>query len=244
MVRVLYGLQSLFSVWMMVDAMQRGAARYWYPVLFLPFGPLVYFFVVKIHDPELRGLHQLLAGWTRPKVTLEQLRYKLSETPSLANKLALAQGLFDACLHEEARQGFDLVLASDAENKDALYGRALCHLATKDYAGAIAPLELLIEIKPSYREYAAWPRLAYALQRVEQPQAVLTLYDELVRKAPRVSHRVLYARALRDAKEGDRAREQLEHALNEHEHAPRYQRRKDAAAARTARALMAELARS
>jgi hypothetical protein len=241
MVRVLYALQSLFGLWMMVDASRRGAARYWYPIIFLPFGPFVYFFVVKIHDPEFRALKGFFSGWSQSKVTLDYLRHKVAETPSLANKLALAQGLFDAQLHEEAVAGFERVLASDSENKDALYGIALCRLETKDYTGAIEPLEQVIEIKASYREYAAWPRLAYALQRSERSEAALTLLDELVRKAPRVAHRVLYARYLRDADHHSRAREQLERALVEHEHSPRYQKRQDAAAVRSARNLLAEL---
>jgi hypothetical protein len=241
MLRVLYGLQSLFSLWMIVDATQRGAARYWYPVIFLPFGPFAYFFMVKIHDHEFRTLRKLFAGWSKPKVTLAYLRHAAAETPSLANKLALAQGLFDAQLYQEAVPAFEQVLASDGENKDALYGRALCHLEADDYPGAIEALEQLIEIKPSYREYAAYPRLAYALKRVEQPEAALELLAELVRRAPRVSHCVLYARHLRDAKDYEKAREQLERALRDHQHAPRFQQRHDAAAARSARTLLAEL---
>jgi hypothetical protein len=241
MLQALYGLQSLFSLWMIVDAMQRGAARYWYPVIFLPGGPFVYFFMVKIHDHQFRGLRQIFAGWSKPKVTLEYLRHAVAETPSLANKLALAQGLFDAALYEEALHGFEQVLVSDGENKDALYGGALCHLESKNYLGAIDALEQLIDLKPSYREYAAYPRLAYALQRLDQPDAALTLLADLVRKAPRVAHRVLYARHLRDADDHARAREQIERALLDHEHAPRFQRRHDAAAVRSARALLAEL---
>jgi len=160
MVRVLYGLQSLFSLWMMVDAMQRGAARYWYPVIFLPFGPFVYFFVVKIHDREFQSLRRFFAGWSKPKVTLESLRFKVAETPSLANKLALAQGLFDARLHEEAARDFERVLASDAENKEALYGLALCQLESGDYPRAIETLGELVELKTRQRRAPrapCWP---------------------------------------------------------------------------------------
>lgn len=82
---------------------------------------------------------------------------------------------------------FEQVLVSDEQNKDALYGRALCHLETKNYSGAIDALEELVEFKPSYREYAAYPRLAYALNRVDQPEAALSLLAELVRKAPPAS---------------------------------------------------------
>ena len=242
MFRLLLGLQSLFTVWMVVDAIQRRAERYWYAVIvFVPFGSIVYFFMVKVHDPQFRGLREFFANFGKPKATLEFLSHQAAESPSLANKLALAQGLFDARMYEEAGRGFEQVLMADDENKDALYGLALCRLEHKDLAGAVAPLEALIEIKPSYREYAAYPRLAYVLQRSEQGGAALTLLAELVRKSPRVTHRLIYARYLRDAQKLDEARLQLELALREHEHAPRYQQRQDSAAARNARALLAEL---
>lgn len=231
----------MFSLWMMVDAAQRGAARYWYPVLWLPGGPFVYFVMVKIHDREFRELRRFWETLTKPKVTLEQLRYRVSETPSFANKLALAQGLFDAQLYAEAVPVFDEVLAADDECKDALYGRALCQLELEQYEPAIEALQLLIELKPSFREYDAWARLAHALQQTDQPDAALEVLDTLVRKAPRVPHRVLYARHLRYGEHYDKAREQLELALKAHEHSPRFQKRQDAAAARAGRAMLGEL---
>ena len=48
-------LANLF--WMLVDAIQRRPPYYWYIVVFMPFGPLVYFFAIKIHDYDL--------GWFR-----------------------------------------------------------------------------------------------------------------------------------------------------------------------------------
>lgn len=241
MFRLFLALQSLLTLWMLVDAVQRRADRYWYLVMFLPFGPLVYFFMVKVHDPQLRGLRAFFAAFGKPKVTLDFLRHQAAETPSLANKLALAQGLFDARIYPEAAVGFEQVLQSDNENKDALYGLALCRLEHEDYAGAVAPLEALIDVKPSYREYAAYPRLAYVLQRTNQLDGALALLAELVRKAPRVTHRLIYARYLRDAEQPDKAREQLELALREHEHAPRYQQKQERTAARNARTLLSEL---
>jgi hypothetical protein len=241
MVRVLYGLQSMFSLWMFVDAAQRRASRYWLPVIWLPFGPFVYFFAVKIHDREFRELRKPFEALFKPKVTLEQLRYRVSETPSFANKLALAQGMYDAQLHTEAVRVFDEMLAHDDESKDALYGRALCQIELKEYAGAIVALRQLIEIKPSYHEYDGWARLAHALAQSDQSDEALTVLEELVRKAPRVPHRVLYARYLGIHERYEEARQQLELALQAHKHAPGFQKRQDAAAARAGRTMLGQL---
>ena len=41
----------VFSVWMIFDAIRRGAELYWYLViLLLPFGALIYFLLVKVRD--------------------------------------------------------------------------------------------------------------------------------------------------------------------------------------------------
>jgi hypothetical protein len=244
LVDVLLGLESVFSLWMLVDAAQRGAAMYWYPIIFLPFGQLAYFFTVKVHDPEFRTLRLFFASLFKPKVTLEQLRYRAKETPSFANKLALVQAIHDAQLYVEAVRGFDELLAKDDECKDALYGRALCQLELQDYKGAIEALRQLLVVKPSYEEYDGWARLAYALRKTDQHDAALDLLGELVRKAPRTPHRVLYAQYLAEAHKDDEACEQLRLALQAHEHAPRFQKRRDAGAAKAARNLLARLAAS
>jgi hypothetical protein len=242
MVRLLFGLESLFSLWMLVDAIQRGAARYWYPIIFLPFGQVAYFFSVKIHDPEFRGLVKFFRGLTQPKVTLEELQLRADESPSFVNKLALAQALFDAGSHAEAARAFEAILATDDEAKEALYGYGLCLIEQHDYERAIKALQHLIEIKPSYHEYDAWSHLAYALSSLDRDQAALALLDELVRKAPRIAHRVVYASYLATAQDYERARGQLQLGLRDYDRAPRFQRRQDAAHARKARAMLSRLA--
>ena len=46
-------LSYAFSIWMVVDAFNRGSQGWWIVIIFLPFGEIVYFFVVKIHDFRL-----------------------------------------------------------------------------------------------------------------------------------------------------------------------------------------------
>jgi len=76
MPQVLFALQSAFSLWMLVDALQRRQERYWYFVVLMPFGELVYFFVVKIHDPDMRWLKNSLSlGPRAPSVA--DFRYRL-----------------------------------------------------------------------------------------------------------------------------------------------------------------------
>ena len=225
---------------MFVDAVQRGVAYKWYPVLLMPFGDFAYFFVVKIHDPEFQSMANFFRNLTAPKVTLDDLRFRASESPSFANKLALAQALRDAGENQEAAAFFEDVLKSDDECKEALYGYALCQLQLEQYHQAIRALEHLIDIKPSFQEYAAWPELAFALSRSDRRDSALALLDTLVHKSPRLDHRVLYASYLTTDGQHEKARDQLQLGIKAHKHAPRFQRRQEADAARKARVMLSQ----
>jgi hypothetical protein len=91
--QVLYLAQGAFTIWMLVDAYRRGAESYWFLViLFLPgLGAWAYFFVVKVGDfPGLRDW-----SFLQRRPPLEELRYKAEQTPTLTNRLALAERLVE-----------------------------------------------------------------------------------------------------------------------------------------------------
>ena len=69
MIRVLFALQSIFSLWMLVDAVQRRCGTYWYFVVLCPFGEWVYFFKVKIHDPEFERMRLWVRALFKKKTT-------------------------------------------------------------------------------------------------------------------------------------------------------------------------------
>ena len=43
---ILLALQTLFSLYMLYDAIKRGRQQYWYFVVMMPFGEIVYFFAI------------------------------------------------------------------------------------------------------------------------------------------------------------------------------------------------------
>ena len=75
---------------MLVDAIQRRREGYWYLIIMMPFGELFYFFMVKIHDPEMRRIKQLLSFSWRRRPSLDTLRYAFRQTPCLANMVLAA----------------------------------------------------------------------------------------------------------------------------------------------------------
>ena len=82
---VLGFLQTAFMIWMLVDAVKRRVEFYWYIIIFFPFGEWVYFFAVKIHD-----FRQVRFRLAERAPSLRKLRFEAKQTPSINNKLALA----------------------------------------------------------------------------------------------------------------------------------------------------------
>ncbi len=238
MPRVLFVLQTAFSLWLVFDAVRRGAAYYWYLIIMMPFGEWVYFFAVKIHDPEFDWARELYKKLTTRKVTLEERRYRVEQSPSFANKLELAQALYDAQIHAEAAEVFAEALAMDGDSREALYGLALAKSATRDYEEAIPRFRSLIEMDPSFRDYAAYSDLADALAQSGRLEEVHELLSRLVTSSPRLGHRVLHAHYLLAGGMKDKAREQLEAGLSEYDQAPKYVKRKNRAWAQRAKKML------
>src|SRR2546423_1795507 len=101
-VQVLSLLQLAFIVWMVVDAYQRRVEPFWYWVIliFHPIGAWIYFFAVKFRTLRLPGTLPVISG--DRQLSLDELRYRVERTPTVAHRLALAQRLMEKGGHAEA----------------------------------------------------------------------------------------------------------------------------------------------
>jgi hypothetical protein len=240
MIRILFFLQQAFSLWMLVDAIRRGSRTHWYFVVMLPFGEWVYFFMVKIHDPEFDPVRAFFKKLTTKPVTLSQLRYQLQQRPSCATHLALAQALYDRKAYGEAKEHFAQALQLHDGDREALFGLALSQIELADYTLAIENLFRLKENDPTFRDYAVWRELAHALTHVGRKEEAFELLDTLVVKSPRLGHRVLHARYLLRDERREKAREELKNGLIEYEQAPKFIRSRDRGWARHAKKMLKE----
>ncbi|MCP4654674.1 MAG: tetratricopeptide repeat protein [bacterium] len=197
--------------------------------------------MVKIHDPGMLWLKEGLKRLTRKKVTVEQLRFQLDQTPSFSNTLSLAQALHDRELFSEAAELFERALKIDSDSKAALYGLALCLIGLHDHVPAIGHLRELIALEPSFQDYAAWSNLAYALSETGRQEEALELLGRLVDSSPRLTHRLLYAHYLMQDGLRERAREQIEEGLIEYRQAPPFLKRRNRAYARQAKRMLRQL---
>jgi len=244
MLYLFYALGAL-KIWMLIDAIQRGAAYYWFCVIVcVPFGSLLYFFTVKA--PEL-GIGTGATRYRpvrirRQRADLDKLRYQFERNPCLANQALLASALYDAGEYGEAVEHYRKVLGRDGRYQRALYGLSLCHIARGEHAAAVEQLRRLLEQNRGYADYQAWLSLASSLAAAgEQEQAVEAL-EGLVKACPRLDHSVELASVLIEAGRPDEARAHLEQALLDYEHSPRHVKRQFGNAACQANQILGQIA--
>ncbi len=216
-------LKSAFTLWMLIDAGRRRADFYWYMVILMPFGELVYFFAVKIHDFDLRGLKR---SFRRPTPVAE-LRRRAEETPSVENRLALAGALFAAKEFHQAQEVYAGVLQRDRRDKEALHGLAHSKLELGELDAAIGCLEALHELDPAYADYEAWLERAYTHWRLGQHARAVGILQELVTTSPRIKHKAILGRYLIEQGEREAARATLNEAVADYQQSPSFVRRQN-----------------
>ncbi|MEM7581872.1 MAG: tetratricopeptide repeat protein [Acidobacteriota bacterium] len=239
--RMLLLAELAFSLWLVVDAIRRRAAYYWYPIIMLPFGEWIYFFSIKVHDPEFEWLRELYRKLTTRQSSVGELRHRFEESPSFTNTTDLAQALSDQGSYREAAGLFTDALAIQADARDALYGLARCHSALGEYEPAIERYRELIALEPSYRDYNGYSDLADVLAQNNRLEEVHELLDSLVVKSPRLAHRVLHAHYLIEGGRHEQAREQLQAGLDELQHVPQYVRKKNSDWAKRAQQMLKQI---
>ena len=238
MIRVLAILWIAFKIWMLWDCHKRHAPDFWYTVIiFVPLGGVAYLLLVKLKDVNLRNLQDVFKGPT----SIHVLRRRYEASPSVANLIAWAQGLYDAGEYREAALRFETALKKDENDSAALHGLGLSALHAGEYDRGIDALKRLVEHDPGYLDYVAWPDLALAFIEAGKPNHAVELTRDLVGKTRRMEHRVLLGQVLQRSQRDAEAREVLEQALRDNEDAASYVRRQNRPWVREAEKLLRQI---
>lgn len=244
MMVLFYGLAAL-KVWMLIDAIQRGVAGYWFCVIvFVPLGSVIYFFMVKAPDLGIGtgATRYRPVRFRRPENDLAKIRHQFDENPCLANEALLASALYDSGEPDPAADHYRRVLSRDPDYQRALYGLALCYGARGEHRQAAEQLQRLVDQERSYADYRAWLELAGAKAELGLVEESIACLERLVTACPRMDHCVALADRLASGGRTEEARSQLEGALRDYEHAPRHVRRQFGPVAREAYQLLGQLA--
>jgi hypothetical protein len=210
--------QTLFMIWMAVDVYRRGSEHFWYwVILFIPFlGSWVYFFAVMA--PNLGSIGNI--SWFQRKVSLEELRYRAEKTPTLANNLALGQGLIAKGAFAEAVPVLEAAHKVEPEHGSVLFALARCHANQGNQVQAAAFLERIIQRDPRWSDYDAWRLLVETHLDAGHPDTALEKARELVRISPTLRHKCILGEILIDQSYKGEARALLEGALDDHAFTP------------------------
>ncbi len=225
-----------FTLWMLVDAYHRGVDFFWYWIILLvqPVGALAYFFVFKVRD--FRGL----SGWFQPRVSLNELRYRVTQVPTLANQLALGQRLIEKHEYAEALPHLESALTREPDHAQVLYCQAVCHVEMGQAQKAIPFLERIVARDRLWSDYAAWRLLIEARSATGDPEGALRACRDLVKLAPNLRHRCLLAEHLLAQGQKQEARMLLDQGLQDQQFAPGPIRRRNRRWASQARRLLKE----
>ncbi len=112
----LYLAQARLTIWMLIDASRRDVNPYWFWIIlaFQPIGAWAYFFVYKARDFS-HGTGWLGNLFTR-RPSVEELRYRVEQVPTVAGHLELAERLIETKEFAEAEPHLKAVLSRKTEH--------------------------------------------------------------------------------------------------------------------------------
>jgi len=217
----LYLLQVALTIWMLIDANRRGVEHYWFwIILFLqPIGAWAYFFIYKVKDfsrGNRSGGNDWLTNLLTRRPSLEELRYRAEQSPTVTARLELAERLIETQEYDEAEPHLVAVLAREPDLGPALFALAECHRRRNRPADAIPLLQKLITQRPNWRDYLAWHLLIDTHQSAGDHAGAVTQARKLVQAAPGLEHKCLLANCLVAAGDPGEARQVVAKALEEY----------------------------
>ncbi|MFL5328162.1 MAG: tetratricopeptide repeat protein [Gemmataceae bacterium] len=233
-------LQLAFTIWMIVDAYNRGAESFWYWVIFIfqPIGPWAYFFAVKFRHFRFRGVRP-----TAPrdrKMSLDELRYRVERTPTVATRFALAERLMEKGQHAEAIPQLEAVLAFEPDYCAGLHALAECKVILGTPDDAIAPLEKLINREDRWQNYRARRTLIDVHDARGKSADTLAACREYTKRMPNLENKCLLAECLMENNLPSEAAQVLDQALQDLDYAPWMDRLRSWRWAREAKRMLAE----
>ncbi len=238
---LLFYAQLAFTVGMLIHAYRNGSEPFWFFVIFLaqPIGAWAYFIMVALRGFRFGGGGAASPTWQR-KLSLAELQYRVERTPTVNNRLALAEALMERGKHADALPLLEAVLAVDEIHGQAMHDLALCHLACQEPQQAVAIIERLLKRDSRWSYYRAWRTLIDAHVACGQPAQALKACRELEKMVPTLENRCLLAEHLLDNQLHSEAIHLLDLALEEHSFAPFGKRMKNWRVARRAQQLLRE----
>jgi hypothetical protein len=237
---LLVALLAAFTVWMALDAWFRDdvePAWFWVIVALPVAGAFVYCLSIKLTDLLKSGR---LAAWFSGRPSLDELRYRAENTPTLVNHFNLAVRLMEQGDHAEALPHLEAAQKMEPEHGKVLFVLARCHKETGQPERAVPLLEELLARDPRWGNYMGWRLLIDSCAAAGDEAGAIKGCRELARLAATMETTCVLAQHLLRVRQVDEARTVLERAVRDYDFAPGPVRRRNRRWAREARRLLKE----
>ena len=223
-------IYACFAAWMAFDSLKRGANLILFVLLLcIPFAAPLYFVLVYVpamaQGDSGTNNDTIVPGSIKPKVNLTLLQQTFDENPCHDNRLALARGMVQSNLFEEAKEVLQPMVNHHAEDPEPIYLYARCVISTGEWTLAIKLLEKVREMDSAFYEYNPWLDLSHAHIEAGDPETGLLVLRELIQESPRVKHKTILARALFQNGAVEEARSLVKEAISDFEEATFYMQR-------------------
>lgn len=213
-----------FTLWMLYDAYHRQVEPMWYWLILLmqPVGGFGLLFHLQVAGLLRRSCWPF--GSRRP--SLDELRYRVEQMPTLTARLELAESLIEHGLHAEAIAPLEAALKVEPENCQLLYLLALC-FTEQGHPDQAFPLWAHRTRDRARSDYSARRLLVAAKAQHGDSPGALAVCRELARLSPTLQHRCLLVERLIADGLTEEAHTVLEESLADHHYAPAPVRRRN-----------------
>jgi tetratricopeptide (TPR) repeat protein len=173
---------------------------------------------------------------------IQQLEILILDNPSAGNLEELADLYLEQKKYAKAKECYDRAISSRTDSPDPFYRRSLCELELGDFSSAVADLERVVRMSPTYDYQRAAGLLAYAWSRTGKEEQAAQLFRQVTETSTISETQYNYAVFLAEQGQIDEARQWIQRILNKKATMPRYLKRRERPWFRKAAALLKKLA--
>lgn len=225
---VLIVFACLFKAWMLFDSVKRGGlsccCNIWLFIILLPFGDIVYFFSVKIFDPEFAPLFNFNL---KKSVSVDSIRSTACHCPSIQNKKKLAAALFDNKSYLESLKVSEEVCKQDPNDTTAIYFRALALKELNRLQETKVLLEELVSKNFNSQDYEAARLLCDVYLGLDEQQKAIETANILARRSGKLVYHLYLIQIYSNLSRKEEAKTNLNLLFQDYKNAPRYIQRRD-----------------
>jgi tetratricopeptide (TPR) repeat protein len=235
-----WGLISLFTLWMFIDAIRR---REWLWALFIFFGwgfsALFYYFSMYRVQPSATRGFELPGAFDRRRI--KQLQAQIHYLDKAHHYSQLGDLYFQQGKLDKAESNYRAAMERDAQDIDTRAHLGQCLLRQKRPAEARPLLEGVVAENPKHDYGYSQMALAETLTALGQTDAALALWQQVTESHSYPRAKVQLAELYLARNQPELARAQINEALADDVHAPTFQRKRDRVWVRRARSVLRKL---